>query len=80
MREDITQVDLLKIDTEGHEFDVLLGASGMVRTGAIAAVQFEFGETLLGTRYHFKDFWDLLSPYCDHGPYYWPLSSRKIRA
>jgi FkbM family methyltransferase len=63
MEEYITQIDLLKIDTEGHEFEVLLGASGMVRAGAIFAVQFEFGETLLGTRYHFKDFWDLLSPH-----------------
>lgn len=61
-QEGIPQIDLLKIDTEGHELDVLLGASGMVRGGAIAAIQFEFGETFLGTRYHFKDFWQFLEP------------------
>ena len=62
-QENISRIDLLKIDTEGHEFDVLLGASDMVRSGAVAAVQFEFGETFLGTRYHFKDLWDFLSPH-----------------
>jgi FkbM family methyltransferase len=60
--EQIAQIDLLKIDTEGHEMAVLLGASRMIESGAIAAIQFEFGDTFLHTPYHFTDIWQLLSP------------------
>ena len=60
--ERIEQIDLLKIDTEGHEMDVLQGASSMISSGSIPAIQFEFGETFLHTQYHFADLWALLSP------------------
>jgi FkbM family methyltransferase len=58
----IEHIDLLKIDTEGYEMDVLLGASVMIEAGAISALQFEFGDTFLHTPYHFLDLWSLLSP------------------
>ena len=57
----IERIDLLKIDTEGHEMDVLLGASATIESGRIEAVQFEFGDTSLHTPHHFYDFWQLLS-------------------
>jgi FkbM family methyltransferase len=60
--EKIEMIDLLKIDTEGHEMGVLLGASNMITSGRIAAIQFEFGDTFLRTPYHFTDLWALLSP------------------
>jgi FkbM family methyltransferase len=60
-QERIEKIDLLKIDTEGHEMDVLHGAAGMIESGSIHAVQFEFGETFLHTQYHFIDVWALLS-------------------
>jgi FkbM family methyltransferase len=60
--ERIDRIDLLKIDTEGHEMDVLLGARGMMAKARVAAIQFEFGDTFLHTPYHFVDFWELLSP------------------
>lgn len=60
--EGIERIDLLKIDTEGHEMDVLLGASATIEAGRISCLQFEFGETFLYTAYHFADLWDLLSP------------------
>ncbi len=60
--EGIDRIDFLKIDTEGHEMDVLLGASGMIEAGLIGAVQFEFGDTFLHTPFHLVDLWDLLSP------------------
>jgi len=41
---------------------VLLGASRMIESGGIAAIQFEFGDTFLHTPYHFTDIWQLLSP------------------
>ena len=58
----VAHIDLLKIDTEGHEMAVLLGASRMIESGSIAAIQFEFGDTFLHTPYHFIDIWQLLSP------------------
>lgn len=58
----IEHIDLLKIDTEGNEMEVLLGASTMIEAGAISAVQFEFGDTFLHTPYHFLDLWSMLSP------------------
>lgn len=58
----LDHIDLLKIDTEGHEMDVLLGAQHMLASSRIAALQFEFGETFLDTGYHFRDIFELLSP------------------
>jgi len=58
----IDYIALLKIDTEGHEIDVLLGATLMIESGKVAAIQFEFGETFLQTNHHFKDIFDILSP------------------
>ena len=63
--EGIGRIDLLKIDTEGYEMEILLGASMMMKSGAIRAIQFEFGDTFLTTPYHFIDFWELLSPRYD---------------
>jgi FkbM family methyltransferase len=58
----IQTIDLLKIDTEGHEIDVLAGAAETLRADRIFAVQVEFGDTFLHTKYHFRDLFDLLSP------------------
>jgi FkbM family methyltransferase len=58
----IERIDLLKIDTEGHEIDVLLGASAMIEANRISSIQVEFGDTFLHTRHHFFDLWELLSP------------------
>lgn len=40
----ISEVALLKVDTEGHELKVMLGASKMIREGRIGIVQIEFNE------------------------------------
>lgn len=41
----IQQIDLLKIDVEGAEYQVLLGARRMLEERKIACVVFEFGQT-----------------------------------
>lgn len=60
--EGVERIDLLKIDTEGHEMDVLLGAAESLREDRVFAIQVEFGETFLPTKYHFCDIYNLLSP------------------
>ncbi len=55
----ISTVDVLKIDVEGHELDVLKGAGDLL--GNARVVQFEFGGCNIDTRTYFQDFWYLLS-------------------
>lgn len=59
--ERIANVDLLKLDVEGHEFSALLGARGMLRKRRIRFIQYEFGENSIGARRYLRDFSDLLA-------------------
>ena len=52
----IATIDLLKIDVEGHELDVLNGATKAFRNNRIKLVQFEFGGCNLDTRTTLQDF------------------------
>ena len=53
----IGQIDLLKLDVEGHEMDVLSGAAAMFRRKAIRFVAFEFGGCNIDTRSFVQDFY-----------------------
>jgi FkbM family methyltransferase len=55
-QQSIASIDLLKIDVEGHEFDVLKGAANAFRDRRINFVQFEFGGCNLDTRTCLSDF------------------------
>ena len=57
----INHIHLLKIDTEGHELDALIGAKRMFDTKAIDMVTFEFGGCNIDTRTFFQDFWYFFS-------------------
>jgi len=52
----IENIDLLKIDVEGHELDVLSGASNMFKNNSIKMVSFEFGGCNIDTHTFFQDF------------------------
>jgi len=52
----ILAVSLLKVDVEGHEFEVLLGAKKLFSERRIDFCTFEFGGAHVDTRYSFKDF------------------------
>ena len=59
----IGEIDFLKIDVEGHELKVLKGASNMIRSGRVKAIQFEFGDCNIDSKTYFKDFFELLDPF-----------------
>lgn len=59
---EIARVDFMKIDVEGHELDVLLGAKESLASRRIKAFSFEFGSGNINSRTFFHDFWDLIVP------------------
>ena len=52
----IEQIDLLKIDVEGHELAVLHGFKKMIKEGRVHAIQFEFNTTNQLSRTSLDDF------------------------
>jgi FkbM family methyltransferase len=56
----IDHIHLLKIDTEGSEFDILQGASNLLSIQAIDLIQFEFNSMNVVRRVFFRDFHGLL--------------------
>jgi FkbM family methyltransferase len=61
--QNLSKIDLLKIDTEGNEFKVLLGCLNTLKGRKIKAIHMEFNEMNIISKVSFKDFWDLLSDY-----------------
>jgi FkbM family methyltransferase len=62
----IAEIDLLKIDTEGAEYLVLLGFKRMLEARAIRVIQFEYGLPNVLSRTLLRDFHDLLRPFGYH--------------
>jgi hypothetical protein len=50
-----TNPDFIKMDVEGHEYEVLSG--GMKVLESVKVIQFEFGGCNIDTRTYFQDFW-----------------------
>jgi FkbM family methyltransferase len=48
-------IDLLKIDTEGNELAVLIGAERLIKAGRIRAIQLEFNAMNIASRVFFED-------------------------
>jgi hypothetical protein len=59
----IEYVNLLKIDTEGHEIEVIKGFLSFIKANKVNAIQFEFNEMNIISRVFFIDFWDMLPNY-----------------
>lgn len=57
----INSVDFLKIDTEGNELFVLLGAEKLLLTQSIQLIQFEYGGCYLDSKTTLKDVYEYLS-------------------
>lgn len=62
-REQVGHIDLLKIDTEGNELKVLMGAKQAIENGMIDVIQFEFNEMNVVSRAFLRDFLTLLPQY-----------------
>ena len=52
----IAKIDLLKIDTEGCEYDILLGASSVLAARKVNLIHFEFNEMNVISRVFFRAF------------------------
>jgi FkbM family methyltransferase len=59
----VSRIHLLKIDTEGNEFNVLLGARRLIQDGMVDLIQFEFNTMNVVSRVFIADFMSLLSSY-----------------
>jgi len=57
----IKEIDLLKLDVEGHELDVLEGSKEMMAQKSIKMISFEFGGCNIDTRTFLRDFYYLLN-------------------
>ncbi len=60
--EGIRRIGFLKLDVEGHELKVMLGAKKLIDSDSIDMIQFEFGGCNVDSRTYFKDFFYLLHP------------------
>jgi FkbM family methyltransferase len=56
-------IDLLKIDVEGYEYKVLLGAKKLIGSGKVNLIQFEFNIMNRHSKIFFLDFEKLLKGY-----------------
>jgi FkbM family methyltransferase len=56
----ISHIHFLKIDTEGHELEVLKGAIDFLENGKTDFIQFEFGSGNIFSRTYFWDLYNLL--------------------
>ncbi|MEP7115198.1 MAG: FkbM family methyltransferase [Ilumatobacteraceae bacterium] len=58
---DIDHIHFMKVDVEGHELAVFLGAMRMLKGRRIDRIQFEYGGCNLDARVHLLDIWEILT-------------------
>ncbi|MEE3331377.1 MAG: FkbM family methyltransferase [Myxococcota bacterium] len=57
----IEHVDLLKIDAEGFDFEIILGAVSLLREARVGVLQFEYNHCWVESRRFLKDVFELAS-------------------
>jgi FkbM family methyltransferase len=58
--EKINSVDIVKVDTEGHDFAVIRGAANSLKMGKIGALQFEYNWRWMGQRAYLRDVFNFI--------------------
>ncbi|MAG85810.1 MAG: hypothetical protein CMB97_00115 [Flavobacteriaceae bacterium] len=58
----ISHIDFIKIDTEGHDLEVLLGAENILSSCSVDFVQFEYNNKWIDARNYLRDAFDYLLP------------------
>ncbi|NCU33449.1 MAG: FkbM family methyltransferase [Candidatus Moranbacteria bacterium] len=59
----IDRVDIIKIDTEGHEFAVTKGFERAIKAGRVDVIQFEYGRVNVVSRALLYDFYQFFEKY-----------------
>jgi len=72
----VQEIDLMKVDVEGHELEVLKGATGMLSQGKIKRIQFEYGGCNIDSRVLLKDLFEFLLP---HGYAFYKVFPHELR-
>ncbi|TNE48736.1 MAG: FkbM family methyltransferase [Deltaproteobacteria bacterium] len=62
-RNAIEHIHFLKIDTEGHDYEVMSGARGMLAKGAIDILQFEYNARWILSEHFLRQVFHLLEPH-----------------
>ena len=60
-KQKIKRINFLKMDVQGYEYNVLVGAQKMIAENNIDFIQFEFDSPNIENKVYFKDFYKLLS-------------------
>lgn len=55
----VEAIDLMKIDAEGHDLAVLRGCTGMLRSGKLKVIQFEYNQRWITARAFLRDAFNL---------------------
>ena len=59
----LEMVDFMKIDVEGHEFNVLRGASDMLARQGICALQFEYNDSYVAAKVYLRDIFEFMGAF-----------------
>lgn len=62
LRNNISHIDLIKIDTEGHDMEVIYGGNNILASKAIDILQFEYNHRWIDSRHFLRDAFELLLP------------------
>ena len=60
---DVSSLTFVKIDAEGHDLEVLRGATEMLSKQRISMLQFEYNHCWIASRHFLRDAFELLQPY-----------------